>query len=423
MSELQDLVDSLAAMIDRSVAIDDQRFRLMVFSSHTQDIDDVRQASILHRQAPHEVSERLTALGVQNALGPIRIQAIPELGMRPRVCIAIRFDRFLLGYMWLIEDRTRLSDDDLCACVEVARDAAPLMYRQRIFDDRAHERELRCVADLLDIASETRGACARVALEEGIILAASSYGVIAVDSAKPMNGHGEERTVTVLAALARVRRALRPHDCIVGHVGSRGVLIAALPERELSRVGRRVYAELCASGGERDVWRIGQGAPVRDLAAVILSYETAVDAMRIATAVSEASDIAAWGKLGAWKFLCRIPDDDRTRIAFHPGIATLARLRDGRMLLGTLEAYLDHAGDAHATATQLYIHRTTLYARLRRIEREADVNLSSGEDRLSLHISLRLWRVMSGDSEVTGSSGSAPPAKPANRTTSAAPER
>jgi DNA-binding PucR family transcriptional regulator len=68
----------------------------------------------------------------------------------------------------------------------------------------------------------------------------------------------------------------------------------------------------------------------------------------------------------------------------------LARLLPHPELVETLEAYLDRAGDAQAAAAALFIHRTTLYHRLRRIERVAEVDLHDGDDRLLLHMALRL---------------------------------
>jgi DNA-binding PucR family transcriptional regulator len=133
---------------------------------------------------------------------------------------------------------------------------------------------------------------------------------------------------------------------------------------------------------------------VAELAGVVLSYKDALDAIRLARAVPETGEIAAWEELGAWRILARIPDDDRVRAAIHPGLERIQGLRDGAILLETLEAYLDHAGDAQATAKQLFIHRTSLYARLRRIEEAAGVSLSSGEHRLMLHISLRLKQLL-----------------------------
>ena len=62
-------------------------------------------------------------------------------------------------------------------------------------------------------------------------------------------------------------------------------------------------------------------------------------------------------------------------------------------LVTTLETYLDRAGDAQATAAALFIHRTTLYHRLRRIAEISGADLRDGDDRLALHVGLRMWRL------------------------------
>jgi DNA-binding PucR family transcriptional regulator len=62
-------------------------------------------------------------------------------------------------------------------------------------------------------------------------------------------------------------------------------------------------------------------------------------------------------------------------------------------LVDTLEAYLDRAGDAKATAEALSLHRATLYYRLNRIEEITGARLKTGEDRLALHLGLRLARL------------------------------
>ena len=59
----------------------------------------------------------------------------------------------------------------------------------------------------------------------------------------------------------------------------------------------------------------------------------------------------------------------------------------------TLEAYLDLAGDARATAEALSLHRATMYYRLNRIEEITGARLKTGDDRLALHLGLRLARL------------------------------
>ena len=162
---------------------------------------------------------------------------------------------------------------------------------------------------------------------------------------------------------------------------------------ELSRIARRLLSDLRASGAQSGDWRLGRGPAVSELGSVAGSYKAALDAIRIAAAIPEMGEIAAWDDLGAWKLLSLIPDGRQLRSTIHPGLSRLAELRDGDVLLQTLEAYLDSGGDAQRTASALFIHRTSLYARLRRIEREVGVDLGSGEDRLMLHMSLRVARL------------------------------
>jgi len=415
LSELQNLVEALATRIDRSVVIDDQRFHLVAFSSHRQEIDEVRTASILSRQTPEDAARWLTARGVARAVHPVHIEEVPQLGMRARVCIPIRFDGVLFGYMSVIEATRKLSEDELAECVEAATDAGALMYRERVLDDHLRKQERQCVVDLLDGSGRKRAAAARAALDGGLLIASGAYGVIALEPRCPLESGAEEHAVAALAALERARRSVRPHGCLSGNLGSRGVLIAALHDgedgaAELSRIASRLLSALRASGTQSGDWRLGHGPAVAELAGVACSYSAALDAIGIAAAVPKIGEIATWDELGAWKLLSLIPDSEQLRMAIHPGLARVAQLRDGDVLLETLEAYLDSGGDAQCTASKLFIHRTSLYARLRRIERDAGVDLSSGEDRLALHVSLRLARLNHREPLFSAGNGAKPPA-------------
>ena len=85
------------------------------------------------------------------------------------------------------------------------------------------------------------------------------------------------------------------------------------------------------------------------------------------------------------------------RVARRRGAARAAgapaRASDADTLVATLEAYLDRGGDVAAVAAALHIHRTSLYHRLRRIEAIAQASLGDGDDRLRLHIGLRIRRL------------------------------
>ncbi|MFF9561317.1 PucR family transcriptional regulator, partial [Streptomyces albus] len=63
-------------------------------------------------------------------------------------------------------------------------------------------------------------------------------------------------------------------------------------------------------------------------------------------------------------------------------------------LLATLESFLDNAGDVKRTSEALCVHRGSLYYRLRRIQEITRADLANGDDRLALHLSLKVARLL-----------------------------
>ena len=73
----------------------------------------------------------------------------------------------------------------------------------------------------------------------------------------------------------------------------------------------------------------------------------------------------------------------------HPGIVSL--IEQGRDdLIHTLDVYLANGGDARHTAEELYLHRSTLYYRLEKLTEAFGGDLSDGETRFELMLSIRL---------------------------------
>ena len=137
--------------------------------------------------------------------------------------------------------------------------------------------------------------------------------------------------------------------------------------------------------------RIGVGG-THDLADARRSYREACDAVAVAERVERFGRIATWDELGAYRTLARFPDDAGDG-ALHPGLLAMIGDPANAPLVDTLETYLDLAGDAKATAEALSLHRATLYYRLNRIEEITGARLKTGEDRLALHLGLRLARL------------------------------
>jgi DNA-binding PucR family transcriptional regulator len=80
--------------------------------------------------------------------------------------------------------------------------------------------------------------------------------------------------------------------------------------------------------------------------------------------------------------------------ALDPRYLALSQLRGHDVMIDTLEVYLECAGSVQRASARLSIERASLYYRLRRIEDLAGIDLNDGNQRLALHFSLKLARLL-----------------------------
>jgi hypothetical protein len=137
-----------------------------------------------------------------------------------------------------------------------------------------------------------------------------------------------------------------------------------------------------------DAVTVGVGDPRPALSQAAASYAEALHASVVAWRVPSFGPVATWASLGVYQMLAHVPVD-----AVHPGIAGLLSAAENLPLLETLETYLDLAGSVAETSKALRLHRTSLYYRLQRAETLTGTTLKNGNERLMLHLSLKLARL------------------------------
>jgi sugar diacid utilization regulator len=186
-------------------------------------------------------------------------------------------------------------------------------------------------------------------------------------------------------ALDRFRARIPVKHALCGEIAGRATCIvgaqATMRGPQLAEALRSVVPEGVAA-------RVGEGDAVPELGEARTSHRRALAALRVAVELGH--DVGRWDELRAYRLLTALPPT-----AFDDVPEGLRKLLGGghEQLVLTLESYLDHAGDVKSTAAELWLHRTSLYYRLRRIEEIAGVDLNRGEDRLLCHVALRLSRL------------------------------
>src|SRR5882757_3586144 len=140
------LANSAAATLEGPVIIDHERMEVVAFSSLGDQIDEIRQQSILQRRPPKEFMAWCESTGVlprvRQSLLPVRV--VPPDGAI-RLVTAIRGGTEILGYIWVAQHTRELDQHSADLLAEIARVAAVQLVRARISEDL--DRRLR--SDLL----------------------------------------------------------------------------------------------------------------------------------------------------------------------------------------------------------------------------------------------------------------------------------
>jgi sugar diacid utilization regulator len=390
LSDLQALAEALAARLDRAVAIDDPRMRLLVHTPHHGQVDPARTRSILERQADDAAVAHVMALGIARTDAPwVRVPGRPDLELLPRVCAPLRAQGALLGYLWIIDADESLSDAELSTVADTAASAALVLHRERLLVDLERGRDRERLRDLLsdDVTVRRAAADALRSLERVAEGAAHRALVVHVlgDTGR------EDVRQAVEDALDRVSRRLGAKPALHLARGDHGVLLLedGVPRPAAVQRVREELTRLLPAARTRT----GVGDASEALEDVARSWQQARQALRVAEAVPGFGDDVTWSQLGVYRVLVHLPLDELPDEALPPALLHLLTTDGGRELVRTVEGYLDHGGDARSTAEELHVHRTTLYYRLSRFTELTGLDLGDGDDRLTVHLGLKLARL------------------------------
>lgn len=393
-SELQRLVDGLGRRLDRSVAIDDRNMRLLAYNSHTAGVDEVRVESIMRRTVSREVVRYIQSIALVRPNDMFTLPARADLGLTvDRVGLPIRHRGALLGYLWLLVSDGPITPEQVEVAKRTTDTAAEILHRDHLVGELTRGRERELVRDLISGEPGLRHDAAERLVEEDL-LGVGSVAAVAVtlqtDDDEPLR---EKDRAALATALERVRHTLPPRTAIHLARPDHGILIVTRSEArtDLTAVAGALHREVCVESGRPEAeCRVGIGESRGRLAEARDSFLEAMRAAEVARVVRVLGSVAPYARLGVYGLLAELPPE-RLRRSLHPGLSRLLEQDTcDDTLATTLATFLDSAGSIKRTAEQLCVHRASVYSRLERIERIANVDLSDGADRLALHIGLKV---------------------------------
>jgi hypothetical protein len=370
-SELDAQVEAMAELLGAPCVLEDRDFALLAFAAQDE-VDEVRRSSILRRHCSPAVHGWFHAHGIRSAREPVRTPGDAALGIAPRLCIPARHRNRVYGYFWVIDLHQSIPSALFADAMKIA-DTAGLIISQQ---SRHRLRTEMLVRDLFSgDPSAVRKAAADLAL------------LTQLETGEPLRCVAVAGPPDVLDEAGH-----RVRDGVLWVRRSPGCALAATTAHRLGQERSRdeVVSRLTRLGeGRRSSLRCGLGPEVAGLADLSKSWSGARVALRVAHSDPNTSRISAWDDLGVLRLLEIAPPDELRRTILAGPIGSFVTAGDP-VLIDTARAYLDAGGAHGVAAAALNVHRQTLYQRLDRVARAANVDLTSGMDRLQLHLALTM---------------------------------
>lgn len=204
-----------------------------------------------------------------------------------------------------------------------------------------------------------------------------------------------------LISLVRDDLARRQINAAVGQYVDVIVLLYPLENPLQTQRARQMIEEVRAQLAARTpsgLVAAGISRPANGLVSLRDSYREARDAMSIANELGDQENTTFYGDLKLYQFLLSIKDRNLEQLKrfYDESLQPLVEHDEKKQgdLIRTLNGFFDANGNLAQAATKLDVHRNTLVYRLERISELTGLNLDDADNRLILHLALKVQRVL-----------------------------
>jgi DNA-binding PucR family transcriptional regulator len=396
---LESIADAISEALSCPVTIEDQHHRLLSYSSHNQALTDkARLATIMGRRVPEEVINSLWEAGVIKKLSdsddPVRITPIESVGLGPRVAIAIRRSRNLLGYIWLIEVKPLGSDE--FNYLKKASAAVSIKLLQ-LRDRRKREKE-----DLEEFF--WRMLTGHVGTHEDIVEDASRlrvalpkrYSIVILQFDKDVSSNVGEQIHYVVSTMQQTQAVFSVTDRsqIILLIDTFSKKIT--PDEFSTNFILTVISRMQERFGHGPSFA-GSGNSYSGYDKIRNSYHEALLVLKLKQCFrEELLHTFAYSNLGFYRYLPLIAEQSKKE-EYMDG--ALQKIRDYDMrhqanLIETLQVFLDCDSNIKQAADILHVHINTLNYRLKRISEIGSVDLHNPDQKFSLYLNLKLEKFL-----------------------------
>lgn len=389
---MESLADTLSESLQSQVTIEDSNHHVIGYSSHQTESDPARISTIIGKKVPSTVIIGLRKKGVMHELEssthPIRIPAVMEVGLGPRLAMCIKHQQEILGYIWVV-DRGNLTEGHAERIVEKAAGiAGRYLLKQRGWKTKQEKTFEDFFWKLLTSHYESEPRIRQEA-EAGAILLPERYYIGVLESRRPVDENFLQKFRRVMATYTGQRLLFQTAE------QNRLIILFSFMFPVVEGTGRlssflhKLLGELGQSEGGK--LTAGCSPEYREYASAAEAYREALQILEMKKLLPyHTRELLLYEEIGFWAYLPAILEQKRSRprrsLLLYP---LKEHDREHKSdLLKTLAVYLSLDGNLKESAAFLHIHTNTLMYRLNRITEITGRSLKETDYRTSIYLDL-----------------------------------
>jgi len=397
---LEAFADAVSEALQSQLTIEDAHHNVIAYSSHQFESDPARIATIVGRRVPDAVIAGLRKQGVMTALeaaaGALRIPAIAEIGLGPRLAICVKWQEEVVGYIWVV-DSGELPAHEAERIVEKAAESAKFhLHKQRSRRMKDEKRREEFFWKLLSGYTSSEALIAQDAEKIAITLP-PAYFVLVIRLYRNVTAQMLGKLNQLLATQFQISPLFLSAD------EDQAVALLSVPNVVRSQtINQPIGKQLVTSWMEMIVSKLAESSTMSihdsGCSAVYHHYARAADAYQEVQSLLAVKKMLPYHTKAIWQyedlgFLMHMPliMEQRKKSDRRSSLLSLLRMHDDEHqseLLRTIAVYLSCDRDLKTAAAYLHIHLNTLHYRLNRITDITGHHLKETHYMLSLYVDL-----------------------------------
>jgi purine catabolism regulator len=385
---LADLAETLATFLQRSVLIESSAFEVLA-TAQRGPVDESRRRAVEAGRTAPDRALRLLKHGIyaelQQKLRPVRMAALPELGMTmERVVAPVVVGREIYGYIWIVAGDHPLTALDELAIDHAATVAALVMLKEQAVREAQHAVRGDFLTQMLGAEVEPDSYTLERAHLVGYQFDRPHQALFVMGRAAAGGGPDQ-----LAGRIDDWLRGTGEWSLVAARERGTAVVIESKGDAAGQALAERLVAEL-SHPVQTLVAGVG-GATHDEERSLRRTYEQALEAADIGERLGSGPRVVCFWDLGLLDWLYRLPAEALPANAYLGKVRMLAEhdQRSNTDMVRTLDAYLRFGGALAEAAAAINIHRNTLLYRLGRVEEITGVDLKDVGQRLNLYVALQ----------------------------------